>query len=160
MFNSSLYTLIALSSIVLLTSCSKSPDVRLTLCQDLSQLLLPNANLQWQEHEAILKGYEDMEMKVHFTMADKKSAASCFYPYTQDDIGAETFQEPTSAYATYPSKMILNGRTVDSQLLATSVNKAMLVQGKRAVVKAKEEIQHAEQNIKAAGQDLINKIKE
>jgi len=142
----------AVSSLIALSSCSESPDVRLTLCQDLSQLLLsPSEALQWKEHEPIIKGYEDMEMKVHFATADnsKQGVASCFYPYVQDDIGAETFQSPSSAYDTNPNKMILNGKVVDNILLSKTVNQAMLVQGKRAV-----------KNTKEAGQKMMDSINE
>ncbi len=134
-------------STAILTSCSKGPDVRLTLCQDLSQLLLNGSkdNIEWTEHKAIIKGYQDLEMQIHFSLTrsngvEKKLQASCFYPYEQDDIGAETFEMPTSAYSSYPVKMLLDGQKVDSKQLAQSINKVMLMQGKQAIKNLQEKL--------------------
>ncbi len=151
----------AVSSLIVLSSCSESPDVRLTLCQDLTQLLLsPSEALQWKKHEPIIKGYEDMEMKIHFATADnsKQGTASCFYPYVQDDVGAETFQSPSSAYDTNPNKIILNGKVVDNKLLSQTVNQAMIMQGKQAIENAKEGIKEAGESAKEAGQKMMDSI--
>ncbi len=60
--------LLTLLSIFLLSSCSKSPDVRLTLCQDLMVLFLnPSENVVWEEHEVLMRGYDDLEMKVAYS---------------------------------------------------------------------------------------------
>lgn len=138
--------LLMVTTMIFLASCSKTPDVRLTLCQDLTQLLLNSPQgLQWQEHKSIIKGYEDMEMQVQFTTGEQSStsSASCFYAYEQDDIGAETFQDPEAAYSTYPSKMILQGKDVDKMLLSQSINQVMLQQGKNVINQVKEDLHQA-----------------
>lgn len=138
--------LLLIVTTLLLSACSKTPDVRLTLCQDLTQLLLNSPQgLQWQEHKSIIKGYEDMEMLVQFTTGEQSStsSASCFYAYEQDDIGAETFQEPEAAYSTYPGKMILQAKDVDKMLLSQSINQVMLQQGKNVINQVKEDLQQA-----------------
>ena len=143
--HSARYILLIVTTL-LLGACSKTPDVRLTLCQDLTQLLLNSPQgLQWQEHKSIIKGYEDMEMLVQFTTGEQSStsSASCFYAYEQDDIGAETFQEPEAAYSTYPGKMILQGKDVDKMLLSQSINQVMLQQGKNVINQVKEDLQQA-----------------
>ena len=137
----------AASSLALLTSCTKTPDVRLTLCQDLTQLLVNSSTeLQWEAHKSIIKGYQDLEIQIQFSTSktdevNEISSASCFYAYEQDDIGAETFADPTAAYSTYPNKMILKGQPVAKNTLTLAVNQAMLQQGKRAVKQVKENIQ-------------------
>ncbi|MCU7938347.1 MAG: hypothetical protein KZQ64_08775 [gamma proteobacterium symbiont of Bathyaustriella thionipta] len=135
-------------SLILSISCSKNPDVRLTFCQDLTQLLLkPSEELEWQEHQTIIKGYQDLEIQIQFTTAEQNSMAhaSCFYAYEQDDIGAETFQNPEAAYSTYPGKMILMNKEVEKILLAKSINQVMLQQGKNVINKVKEDLDQASQ---------------
>ncbi len=130
-----------------LSSCSKGPDPRLTLCQDLGQMLLGVAdnNIEWTGHKPVIKGYQDLEMQVAFSFTDEhgqqsQGQAACFYPYEQDDIGAETFEMPTAAYSTYPVKMVLNGKIIDKKLLAQSINKVMIMQGKRAIENLQEKL--------------------
>jgi len=141
-----LRNLVFISSLIVLASCAKTPDVRLTLCQDLTQLLLNSpAGIQWQEHKAIIKGYQDLEMQIQFTTNEQSNTAyaSCFYSYVQDEIGAETFQNPEAAYDTYPNKMILTGEVVDKMLLSRSINSVMQQQGKTALNKVKTELEQA-----------------
>ena len=144
------------TSLILLSSCSKSPDVRLSLCQDVTQeLLSASGQLQWQAHKAIIKGYQDMEMALQFTTEnepDTSLQAACYYPYEEDEIGAETFETPTSAFATYPSKMRLNGQRVDTVLLAKTINIVMVKQGKAIIKHAVDKVEHASQT-------AIDKIK-
>ena len=138
LLNSALFTLVG---------CSKTPDVRLTLCQDLMVLYLhPTDSIEWQEHEPIMRGYNDLEMQVSYSLAsseNKIEKASCFYKYIQneDAMGAEEFNTPTVAYSTYPHKMLINGKTVKKMVLANGVNAAMLKQGEKAIIKAKETVQ-------------------
>ncbi len=146
--------------ILLTVSCSKTPDVRLTLCQDLTELLLNSPDkLEWKEHKPIIRGYSDLEMQVSYSLVNSDATAanqaSCFYTYiqNQDAVGAEEFNAPTSAYSTYPIKMILNGQSVDKKKLANLVNLAMVNQGKKAVVKVKETV---EQGIETINKEIEN----
>ncbi len=130
-----------------LGSCSKGPDPRLVLCQDLGQMLLGVADndIEWTGYKPVIKGYQDLEMRVSFSLRNEQGeqsqeVASCFYPYDQDEIEAETFEMPTAAYSTYPVKMVLNGETVDKKLLAQSINKVMIMQGKQAIENLQEKL--------------------
>lgn len=129
-------------SIALLTvSCSKTPDVRLTMCQDLTALFLNSPeNIEWQQHEPIMRGYKDLEMQVSYSDGQTVNKASCFYKYIQneDAMGAEEFNTPTVAYSTYPNKMILNGKVMDKKQLADGVNTVMLSQGRKTIAKVKK----------------------
>lgn len=147
-------TIILILAIILslsITSCSKTPDVRLTLCQDMTQLLVNSPEqLQWKEHKAIMTGHNDLEMQLTYTMTQPDGQiltqqASCFYSYDQDEIDAETFNTPTSSYSSYPNKMIFDNKTVARDKLAQLVNQAMLHQGKQLVVKTREGIQQAQE---------------
>lgn len=152
--------LLLATTLILLVSCAKTPDVRATLCQDVAQLLVNSTEqFEWQEHKAIIKGYEDLEIQVQSTSAENNTIqASCFYPYVQDEVGAETFQEPTAAYDTYPSKMLLQGKLVDKMLLSKTINTAMLQQGKDAVIKGKETIIKVKDDLKQASQKAMEKL--
>ncbi len=112
-----------------LGSCSKGPDPRLVHCQDLGQVLLGVADdgIGWTGVTPVIKECQDLEMRVSYSLRyeqeeQSQGVASCFYPYDQDEIGAETFEMPTATYSTYPVKMVLNGETVDKKLLAQSIN--------------------------------------
>ena len=130
-------------------SCSKTPDVRLTLCQDVTKILLGNpAGLQWQEETIKMKGYNGMEVRVPFTTNGSTESAVCYYDYTAEEPEATSFNDPASEYSTYPSKMLLKGNQIDQKTLSRTINQAMKLQGKEAVHKAKEGIKQATDKIK------------
>ncbi len=121
----------------------------MVLCRDLGQVLLGVADdgIKWTGYTPVIQGYQDLEVRVSFSLRNEQGeqshgVASCFYPYEQDDIGAETFEMPTAAYSTYPAKMVLNGETVDKKLLAQSINKVMVMQGKRAIENVQEKLKN------------------
>ena len=134
--------IISLSTI----SCSKTPDVRLTMCQDLTMMFLNSPKtLEWKEHKPVMKGLDDLEMQISYSITQSdgqivNDKASCFYKYEQDEIGAETFSTPTAAYSAYPNKMIFKGKVVYKKDLANSVNKVMLNQAARAIIKVEAKL--------------------
>lgn len=130
----------------LLTACSKKEDVRLVLCQDLTIMLL-NSPDDYVRHEykIIMKGYEDLEVKLLYstTGADGTTLdnqASCFYAYVQEDVGMETFNTPSSAYDTYPNKVVFEGHELQPKTLAPLIEQVMIKQAKETVSKIKENI--------------------
>jgi hypothetical protein len=145
-----------ISSALLSVSCSKTPDVRLTMCQDLMVLLLdPQDAIEWQEHKPVIRGYNDLEMPASYSTvknAGKIQKASCFYAYVQnqDGTGAEEFNTPTAAYSTYPNKMILNGKVVNKMELTNGVNAIMVRQGNKAITKATEKMKEGLEKVTEA----------
>ncbi|MCW8928626.1 MAG: hypothetical protein OQL19_00125 [Gammaproteobacteria bacterium] len=143
-------------------SCSKTPDVRLTLCQDLTVLFL-NApeTIEWKEHKPIMNGLDDLEMQISFSLNNSDvqtiQKASCFYKHEQEDIEAETFNAPTSAYSAYPNKMIVDGKVVKKKVLADGVNQVMLVQGKRAIINTQEKVKEGIETINKEVQERLDK---
>lgn len=134
-------------------SCSKTPDVRLTLCQDLTMMFLNSPeDLEWKDHKPVMRGLDDLEMQVFYSISQSNDEilhdqASCFYKYEQDEIGVETFNTPTAAYSAYPNKMILNGKVVNKKALANTVNTVMLNQGRKAIIKVKENVEESIEKI-------------
>jgi len=114
---------------LLLSGCTKTPDVRLTFCQDLTWLLQGSPEkMEWQAHHPIIKGYDDLEMQIHFATfehGEKNNGQSvCFYRYEEDGISdIASFQNPMAAYSTYPHKMIFKGQMVDKNLLTQTIHK-------------------------------------
>jgi len=152
--------MISLSIALLTVSCSKTPDVRLTMCQDLTVLFLNSPeNIEWQQHEPIMRGYKDLEMQVSYSDGQTINKASCFYKYIQneDAMGAEEFNTPTVAYSTYPNKMILNGKTINKKELADSVNKVMLNQGRKAIAKVKKVAAESVEKVSQAVEEQLEK---
>lgn len=130
-------------------SCSKTPDVRLTLCQDVTKILLGNpGDIQWNEETIKMNGYNGMEVHVPFDIGGKTQSAVCYYNYEAEEPEATSFNDPASEYSTYPSKMVLKGKQIDQKTLAGTVNQAMKSQGIEAVHKAKEGIRQAADKIK------------
>ena len=136
------FSLIAL----LILACSKTEDLRVVLCQDLTQALLNSAQgFVVHEHNVIMNAYDDLEIRLIYsklqtdgTTLDQQS--SCFYAYVEDEIGMETFNTPTSAYATYPSKMIFNKKELQPRQLAPIIEQIMLNKGAAAINKIKQNI--------------------
>ena len=138
--NALLFIALATGLGVFATFYPKTPDVRLSLCQALAQELLKPSQLQWQSHSEIFRGYEDMEIRIEFSIHDahnnrKIELASCFYPYIQDDIEAETFKTPSTAYSSYPAQVVLEGKAVPKAKLQTLINDIMKQQGKELINK-------------------------
>lgn len=138
--NAGRFVLLAIFFGAIATFYPKTPDVRLSLCQDLTQSLIKPAQAHWQTHEIVVKGYHDLEVKLQFAQLDSKgqqgiSHASCFFPYVQDDIEAETFQTPSAAYSSYPDSMALNDIIVDKTLLHQTIQKIIKQQGKELIKK-------------------------
>lgn len=130
-----------LGGVLLLTACSgQQQDVRETLCQQLAgQWLFSDLQRDdWQQTESIFNGYEDLQVRVSYSMKDsggEDSAGnfSCYYAYETVEENAMTQADPASAYATYPSRVSHNGQTLERAWMADAVNKALLSQGRKAV---------------------------
>ncbi|MCU7835116.1 MAG: hypothetical protein KZQ83_07645 [gamma proteobacterium symbiont of Taylorina sp.] len=120
--------------IIFITACTKTPDVRVTFCQDLTWILLGSPDkMQWHEHQPIIKGYDDLEMEVHFATIDNgatnNAQSSCFYRYEENGISdISSFQNPIAAYSTYPNKMSFKGQIVDKKLLNQTIQKLSSLQ--------------------------------
>jgi hypothetical protein len=141
--------ILLLTVIAFTVSCSKTPDVRLTLCQDLTKILLGSpADLQWKEETVKMPGYNDLEMRVPYEINGSNGSAVCYFSHEAEDVEATSFNDPASAYSTYPNKMILKDKPVDQKLLAKTVDQAMLAQGKQAIQRAKEGAKQAVEAIK------------
>lgn len=151
MFNRALLPLAAL---LFVGACSgPNQDVRLTLCQGLVEGMLPaGVAVEWREHEAVMKGYEDLEMRVTFEQhtADgdvRPGEAVCFYPYEQDLADAQSFADPTSAYASNPSRMLFGGEPLEGRRLGERVNAVMVEQGRAAVERGREVVDRAVERV-------------
>ena len=135
-----------LTSSLFTTSCSKTEDVRLVLCRDITMALLNSAeDFVLHEQNTIMNGYEDLEIKLVYSTLQTDGItldqqSSCFYAYVEDDIGMETFNTPTSAYATYPGKVIFNKQELMPNQLAPMIEQIMLKQGREVINKIKDNI--------------------
>ncbi len=117
-------------------------DVRLTLCQGLVEgELSAGEAITWHDHQAVMEGYEDLEMRVRFERGGGEvEEAVCYYPYEQEYAEAQTFSDPTSAYSSNPSRMVLRGEPLEGRRLGERVNAVMMKQGREVVQKVAEEV--------------------
>lgn len=111
-------------------------DVRLTLCKDMVAVELGTVPT-WQGSEVQTRGYNGAVVTVRFADAGGDKRADCFYKYDAKDDTALTLANPIEAYSTSPSKMILDGRTLEGRDLARAVKRAMEKQGREFVDRAK-----------------------
>jgi hypothetical protein len=119
----------------ILVGCSGSTeDVRLTLCKDLAAELLdaPKA-FDVISEDIVISGYEDLQVRLKYQAESGEGTAVCFYRYNAVEENAMTVSDPASAFATYPSKVLLDGEVVDQALVASKVNKVLLKQGKQVI---------------------------
>ncbi|WP_295413968.1 hypothetical protein [uncultured Thiodictyon sp.] len=119
--------------------CSNNPreDVRLALCKDMVRVEL-GSTPTWQGSRVQLHGHEDAVVTVRFATAAGDQQAACHYKHAGLDDTALTLANPIEAYATSPSKMVLNGRTLTGANLAQLVMRAMQRQGREFVDRARE----------------------
>jgi hypothetical protein len=144
-------TIAALAGLVcwlLLTAgCSgTSEDVRITLCKDMTEVLLDGASaLRWSEPRTEMQGVEDLVVDLRFESAQRTGRATCFYRHDDTDSEIWSTADPMAAYSTSPHRMTLNGREIANPLLAETIKAAMLKQGRALVERAQEGVEQAAQ---------------
>lgn len=134
-------TAAALGSILigsgLLAGCSNpGEDVRVRLCKDLVAVQLGTDQLQWSQVSTKTPGYQDATVSLRWSGVsgdDSTGSATCTYPYNAVDDTAQQLAQPLSAYATSPSKAVINGETLTGQALANAVGQAMQRQGRELI---------------------------
>ncbi len=126
----------------LLGACSGSTeDVRLTLCKDLTQEFLDSpGQLEWASEDVVIKGYEDLEVRLKYLSGDTEGSFSCFYAYEAVEENATMVADPSAAFSTYPNRVMQNGQTLDHGLVAKKINAVMLKQGKQAIDAVKKQL--------------------
>lgn len=123
-----------------ISGCSNPrEDVRITLCKDMVHTQLAGAQpITWTAVSAEARGYEHAEVRLRFTAGGKDGEAACYYDYDAREETAITVSDPLAAYATSPSKMVLNGQTLSRSALAQAVKAGMLKQGREFVDQVKK----------------------
>jgi len=137
-------SIIAASLATALTAGCSNPgeDVRVTLCKDMTLVQLgAGANPNWTQATTETPGYEDAVVRLRWSNAGDDGQARCYYPYNAVEDTAQQIADPLTAYATSPSKMTINGRTLSGQALADVVAQAMQHQGKQLLDSAKKLIE-------------------
>ena len=112
-------------------------DVRLALCKDIVAVELGTVPT-WRSSEIQTRGYQGAVVTVRYASADGDKRADCFYKHDAVDDTAITLANPIEAYATSPSKTILDGRTLSGTELAQAVKRAMEKQGREFFDRARE----------------------
>jgi len=124
-----------------LTGCSNPrEDVRLSLCKDMVTGQL-GAEPAWQGNEIQIRGYEDAVISIRFTNHASAGQAECAYKHAKGEDTAITLANPLEAYATSPSRMTLDGRTLTGPELARAIQMALGKQGREFLGRAKETLQ-------------------
>ena len=126
-----------------LSGCSNPrEDVRITLCKDMVQTQLAGSQpITWTAVSTETRGYEHAAVRLRFSIGGKGGEAACYYNYVAVEETGITVSDPLAAYATSPSKMVLNGQTLSQSALAKGVKEAMLKQGRELVDEVKKAFQ-------------------
>ncbi len=121
----------------LLAGCSNpGEDVRIRLCKDLVAVQLGTSQLQWSQASTKTPGYQDAIVSLRWSTPDDDGSpgnATCAYPYNAVDDTAQQLAEPLSAYATSPSKVVINGNNLSGKALANAIGQAMQRQGRELI---------------------------
>ena len=127
---------------VLLGACSGSTeDVRLTLCKDLTPEFHDSpGQMEWISEDVVIKGYEDLEVRLKYLAGDTEGSFSCFDPYDAVEDNATMVADPSAAFSTYPNRVMQNGETLDHGLVAGKINEVLLKQGKQAIESVKNKL--------------------
>ena len=125
---------------VFLAGCSgTTEDVRVTLCKNLTQSLLPSAqSIEWTGNENTFVRPEYAVTGLTFDVTDKDGRRSsgqsaCHYAYETLDETAMTLANPLTAYANLPFAMTIDGRALSDAELLTLVNEEQRRQGRKIV---------------------------
>ncbi|WPL13740.1 hypothetical protein [Thiorhodovibrio litoralis] len=95
-----------------LSACSTPmEDVRVTLCKDLVRIKRGD-EVVWKEVRTETPGYNDAVVRLNFSASGDDGSAACYYAYNAVDDTALALSDPLSSYATSPSKMQLDGRSM------------------------------------------------
>jgi hypothetical protein len=86
-------------------------DVRVTLCKDLVRIKRGD-EVVWKEVRTETPGYNDAVVRLNFSASGDDGSAACYYAYNAVDDTALALSDPLSSYATSPSKMQLDGRSM------------------------------------------------
>ena len=145
-------------TVLLLTACSGSTeDVQLTLCKQLAGDLVFNdyQKSDWLSEDMKFSGYEDLEVIVSYKTQSGQGETRCYYAYDTIEENAMTHSNPATAYATYPSKVVQDGKVLNSMMWAKKINEIMLKQGKEAIQKGKEVLKDPVEKV----QEKIEQVK-
>ncbi|NCA70376.1 MAG: hypothetical protein EOM91_09750 [Sphingobacteriia bacterium] len=143
--------LVALTLISLgLAGCSgPREDVRVSFCKALvkTQVAAPDS-LRWTAVETHPRGRSGLSVVLGFEARDapgtsRPRQASCHYRYDAVDDTALTLSDPLAAYATSPETMTLDGAPLARADLAESIKRAMIMQGRALIERAREGIEGA-----------------
>lgn len=80
-------------------------------------------------------------VRLRFADSAGEGSATCYFAYDAVEDTALALSDPLSSYSTSPSKMLLNGRALSQEELATAVKDAMLEQGRSLVDRARQALQ-------------------
>ncbi|MFW6258043.1 MAG: hypothetical protein ACOC26_00945 [Halochromatium sp.] len=128
----------------LLASCADpGEDGRVRLCKGLVAGQVGTDRLDWTRVDTKTPGYQDAIVSLRWASADAEGnsgSATCVYPYNAVDDTAQQLADPLSAYATSPSRVVINGETLSGRALANAVAQAMQRQGRELIDAARQAV--------------------
>ena len=138
-----LFPVVFLTLGLLLPGCSRTTaDVRVTLCKDIV-LHETGSSATIKGADAETKGYEHAAVRVRYSSQGRDGEAVCYYEYNALENTALQLSDPLSAYATSPSEVKIDGKSLTRPGLASAVKGAVTRQGKELVEQAKQGIRDA-----------------
>jgi hypothetical protein len=141
---------------LVLAGCSGSTeDVRVTLCKNLTQAALQEAeSIEWLANENTFRRPEYAITGLSFEMVgrdgDRSAMTSdCRYAYVALDDTAVHLADPLSAYDNLPYAMTLNGRALDARELLQLVNAEQRRQGRQVLQTLRKGAADAAEGVRA-----------
>ena len=125
-----------------ISSCSKSPDVRIVLCQDMTKKMLniENTEFKWIDTKVLAQQYNGVEIILQYQHGSNTGNSACHYEFetTVDVEMGDELIDPLSIYSSYPEYLKLDGTFIKGKQLTKLVNQVMLMQGKNLLKKIED----------------------
>lgn len=128
-----LFPLLVLPALaILLPGCSKTDDVRLVLCKEVTDRLLATMRpIEWLGDSHRIRRPEYAVIHLDFTVSktgweDRKVTSECYFAYDTVEENVMTHVDELSAYSTLPYKMTIRGREVPHRILQKAVNQEQI----------------------------------
>lgn len=110
---------------VILTGCSKTDDVRLVLCKEVTDRLLASKGpLEWTGNSQRIKrpAYAVIHLDFKAGPQGQQLSSECYFEYDAVEENVMTQVDELSAYSSLPYKMTIQGRDVPKPILQKAVS--------------------------------------
>lgn len=115
-----------------LSGCTKTDDVRLVLCKEVTERLLDSMRpIEWQgnSHRIVRPEYAVIHLDFFINKADwegRTVTSECYFEYDTIEENVITHVDELSAYSTLPYRMTIQGKEVPKLIMQQAVSQEQI----------------------------------